>query len=250
MLPPVPKTKSSEVTDIINSAVPTGSISEFQYFRCKRLLNDVKETEPLDWVLLSNSIIEMYFDNPVLAHQFAQEVLKISNSVSILSNLYFVFLSSVDFSSANENIDKIISLSSKQNLPLESFIPIDFKPITYFLDGILNDDLNYYKRFKKEDFNEFIQFFEIKNKLEIDSSVLKHIGSILFKCFNSRNVRCRKYEYSFIDDEFLILLYVDRSFDEIDVMNSEIFSRCYDEGLIDELNKLSYFIIPYEVGVD
>ncbi|MCB2301287.1 hypothetical protein LGR50_00770, partial [Acinetobacter baumannii] len=165
-------------------------------------------------------IIEMYFDNPVLAHQYAREVLKISNSVSILSNLYFVFLSSVDFSSANENIDKIISLCSKQNLPLESFIPIDFKPITYFLDGILNDDLNYYKRFKKEDFNEFIQLFEIKNKLEIDSSVLKHIGSILFKCFNSRNVRCRKYEYSFIDDEFLILLYVDRSFDEIDAMNS------------------------------
>ncbi|MDP7800240.1 hypothetical protein, partial [Acinetobacter baumannii] len=230
MFPPVPKTKSSEVTDIINSAVPTGSISEFQYFRCKRLLNDIKETEPLDWFLLSNSIIEMYFDNPVLAHQYAREVLKISNSVSILSNLYFVFLSSVDFSSANENIDKIISLCSKQNLPLESFIPIDFKPITYFLDGILNDDLNYYKRFKKEDFNEFIQFFEIKNKLEIDSRVLKHIGSILFKCFNSRNVRCRKYEYSFIDDEFLILLYVDRSFDEIDAMNSEIFSKCYDEG--------------------
>ncbi|MFW2750571.1 hypothetical protein ACN6QM_18695, partial [Acinetobacter baumannii] len=51
MLPPVPKTKSSEVTDIINSAVLTGSISEFQYFRCKRLLNDIKETEPLDWFL-------------------------------------------------------------------------------------------------------------------------------------------------------------------------------------------------------
>ncbi|CAM0799452.1 hypothetical protein MASRES_GEN12912_17560 [Acinetobacter baumannii] len=33
-------------------------------------------------------------------------------------------------------------------------------------------------------------------------------------------------------------------------MNSEIFSKCYDEGSIDELNKLSYFIIPYEVGVD
>ncbi|MFW2730452.1 hypothetical protein ACN6Q6_10385, partial [Acinetobacter baumannii] len=66
MLPPVPKTKSSEVTDIINSAVLTGSISEFQYFRCKRLLNDIKETEPLDWFLLSNSIIEMYFDNPIL----------------------------------------------------------------------------------------------------------------------------------------------------------------------------------------
>ncbi|MEF3811311.1 hypothetical protein NCU84_19010, partial [Acinetobacter baumannii] len=112
------------------------------------------------------------------------------------------------------------------------------------------DDLNYYKRFKKEDFNEFLQIFEIKNKLDIDSRVLKHIGSILYKCFNSRNVRCRKYEYSFIDDEFLILLYVDRSFDEIDAMNSEIFSKCYDEGLIDELNKLSYFIIPYEVGVD
>ncbi|MBP1433941.1 hypothetical protein J0A80_11045, partial [Acinetobacter baumannii] len=51
MLPPVPKTKSSEVTDIINSAVLTGSISEFQYFRCKRLLNDIKETEPLDWLV-------------------------------------------------------------------------------------------------------------------------------------------------------------------------------------------------------
>ncbi|MFH4263739.1 hypothetical protein WAJ43_23110, partial [Acinetobacter baumannii] len=83
------KTKSSEVTDIINSAVLTGSISEFQHFRCKRLLNDIKETEPLDWYLLSNSIIEMYFDNPILAHQYAREVLKISNSVSILSNLYF-----------------------------------------------------------------------------------------------------------------------------------------------------------------
>lgn len=250
MLPPVPKTKSSEVTDIINSAVPTGALSEFQYFRCKRLLHDVKETVPLDWFLLSNSIVEMYFDNPIVAHQLAQKVLEISNSVSVLSNLYFIFLSSVDFSRANENMDKIYSLCNKQNLPFESFIPVDFKPLTFFLNGVLSDDLDHYKKFNDEVFNEFIQFVEIKNKLEIDSGTLNYIGLIVFKCFKSRNVRCRKYEYSFVDDDFLIMLYVDRSFDEIDAMNSEIFSRCYDEGLIDELNKLSYFVIPYEVGVD
>jgi hypothetical protein len=51
-------------------------------------------------------------------------------------------------------------------------------------------------------------------------------------------------EYSYVEEELLITIHVNKSIEEISNLNTLIAKRCYQAGLLDELNKLSYMVLP------
>lgn len=249
MTTPQPKTKAKELIEIVNNAVSDASLSEFQYQRCRRLLSSIRGECPLDWVLTIEATIEMYANNPVQSLRIATEVLDISQSVTSLRNIYFIFINCQALGRANETIERIVEMCQKQNIDPVCYLPKNFKVLSYFLTGSVDEAA--FEAFAG-DLEHSYDYAELKmasENLGLCNIAMKKISDIVERCFSDFSVRCRKFEYSYIHDEFLTMLYIDESFETIRELNSEIFSRCYDNGLHEELLKISYFVLPFDKEV-
>ena len=242
---PLKNKKTLEITSIIDIGVMNGEISPTQYFRVMSALNAVRQIYSWDFIAAAECSIEMYAGNTHKSFAIARTLLESSN-VSYVAHAYFVFINTTAMLLANKTIERIEELCEKQNLEFEKYLPLDFKPISYFLTGFMNKLTN--KRFTEgsEYAEQIIELNEINIHLNIDSSRLKKIGEIVFYTFMDNNVRCRRLEHSFIDGELLILLHVQTNYKHLQEINSLIFDKCYQAGLSEDLLKLSYFIVPYK----
>jgi hypothetical protein len=51
-------------------------------------------------------------------------------------------------------------------------------------------------------------------------------------------------EYSYFEEDLFISIHVNKSLEEISHINTLIAKRCYQAGLLEDLNKISYMVLP------
>ncbi|MDR8300247.1 hypothetical protein FPK64_21705, partial [Acinetobacter baumannii] len=81
---------------------------------------------------------------------------------------------------------------------------------------------------------------DINDRLDISENDFKKISSIIKNTVLKNNARVLNHDYSFIDEEFLLLIYINKPVKEIMKINEEIIELCFKEGLLTAFNKISY----------
>lgn len=250
MSKPLPKTKQAEIIELINEAVVTGTLSEFQFHRIVRQLKSIEKEVQEDWNELILAIANMYFDRPNVASLHAHKVLALTNSINILVHLYFIFLNTWELHQATVTVRRIVELAKLQNLIPTGHMPKDFNILQFYLGGSLDELYEYKFLYSPEAAKDLQQLKDAQQELQISDNDLGEIAKIVSEKLLAENIRCRKTEFSYIDGEFLVLMYIDRPFEQIRKLNKMVFLECYKQGLATQLNLLSYYFVPYDPEVD
>ncbi|MGV5004819.1 hypothetical protein ACVCFZ_05085 [Acinetobacter variabilis] len=243
MRPPIPKTKVDEIKEILNNANHDSLLSEFKYARCIRILADIQPFSSEDQVNMFRSIVELYAGNLLKAKKIALKNYEISNDLQVLRNAVFVFQNTMALDWVVRTMGKIANISRKLNIDFKESLPESYE-LSYFLSGNLDLAHSYYESME---INTLLRDLEmIQKTLDISNESLKSILQVVHKVFINSKYRYNFLEYSYIEEEFLLTIYLFNSHEEVWQLNMEIADQCYQAGLLDELNKISYFFLPSE----
>lgn len=242
MVKPAPLKKIEELGLLLNGVNTSGVISEFQYARFSRLLRESKETTPTEWWNMMKSLVEVYADNLEEAKTFAEYNLSSSESLQILRNAHFVFNRTFSLENAVRAVEKIAHITNKLGKDLKENLPQSFE-LDYLLTGNIRK-LNFQPYEEKAPIIDF--FAEMQKQLEITDEALAAISNIVHEVILSFKAQCFMMEYSYIDEEFLLVIYIKKAFSVISDINTTITYRCLEAGLLDDFNKISYLFLPYD----
>ena len=241
MPPPIPKTKVDEIREVINNAKLGDTLSEFKYTRCLRLLNDIQSFTAQDQLNMYRSIIELYVGNCREAKSLALINLADSENFQVLRNCAFIFQQVLALDLVVNTMEKIIEVSNRLNINPGETLPPGYE-LNYLLSGNLGKGEIYTRSNNLE--KELQGFFMIQQNIEISDEVLNEVLQIVHGVTIENNIQCTYVEYSYVEEELLITIHVNKSIEEISNLNTLIAKRCYQAGLLDELNKLSYMVLP------
>ncbi|QDJ91881.1 hypothetical protein [Acinetobacter haemolyticus] len=244
---PVPKTKMDELGELVNNFEPNEILGEFKYARCLRLLDSSKRTTPKDLWAIMKGLVELSANNLLAANESAQYVLANTKNFKLLRNSIYIFAHTFDMENACKAIGKIVDLAELQKLEYKNLLPMDLglefllngeigKPDSYFYSQAVNvNNLEY---------NEYWQ--DIYEELDISEQEFKKISLLIKIIVFKHNARCLILDYSYLDEEFLLLIYVDKPVEEIIKINEELFEACFHNDLLNAFNKISYTFVPYD----
>ncbi len=241
MLPPVPKTKVDEIKDIISNTKLGDIISEFKYARCLRLLGDIQSFTAQDQLNMYKSIVELYAGNCREAKSLALKNLNESDDPHVLRNAIFIFQQVLALDLVVSAIEKIAKISNRLKID-----PIEAIPSGYQLNFLLSGNL--------EKANVYITSDELEGEVKhlrliqktigITDKALLEILQIVHGIIIENNIQCVYVEYSYVEEELLVTIHVNKSVEEISELNTAIIKACYRAGLLDDLNKISYMVLP------
>lgn len=238
---PVPKTKVDELKGIISNSKSGETFSEFKYARCLRLLNDIRSFTPQDQLNMYRSIIELYVGNCREAKSLALVNLNESENFQVLRNCAFVFQQILALDLVVETMEKIIEVSNRLNInPKETLEP--GYQLNYFLSGNMEKGEGYFTSNDSEKL--FESFFRMRQTIDISDKALNEVLQIVHGVTLENNIQCICVEYSYVEEELFITIHVNKSIEEISNLNTMVAKRCYQSGLLDDLNKVSYMILP------
>ncbi|ENV94148.1 hypothetical protein F937_03552 [Acinetobacter calcoaceticus ANC 3680] len=246
MKTPIPKTKMDELGSLINSFKPYEVLSEFNYVRCMRLLDSSKQTAPKDLWHVMKGLIELNANNLSEANVAALYVLNNSNNFSCLRNAIYIFNHTFDFDNVCKTVDKIVRLIEIQKMDSKGILPKDLGLI-FLLNGELwAKDSSFYCEAVINNCSEHHHVLvDINGQLDISENDFKKISCIIKSTVFKNNARVLNHDYSFIDEEFLFLIYINQPIKEIMKINEEIIELCFKEGLLTAYNKISYTFVPF-----
>lgn len=251
MKPPIPKTKMDELGLLINSFKPNEVLSEFNYARCMRLLDSSEQVAPKDLWHVMKGLIELNANNLSAANDAAVYALEISNNFSCLRNSIYIFNQTFDHENSCKAVDKIVKLIEIQKMDPKGILPNDLG-VGFLLNGELwGKDSSFYSESvvsNSPDYHNILA--DINEQLDISEKDFKMISSIIKNTVLKNNARVLKSDYSFIEEEFLLLIYINRSIKEIIKINEEIIEACFKEGLLIPFNKISYTFVPYSEALN
>ncbi|KQQ77221.1 hypothetical protein [Acinetobacter sp. Leaf130] len=247
MSQPVPLKKIDELVLLLTELKPAEILSEFKYARCNRLLNEAKSITPEDWWLMCKSLVELYANNLIVADKLANEIFLNSNDLKVLRNLHYIFNQTFNYVKAVEVNEKIINISRKLNLELRETLPTWIE-LEFFLSG--NIDKSDLFKHDHEIHKVFLHLKLIQDELEISKTSLIAILEIVHNIILNSGSKCQSVEYSYIEEEFLVTVFIDKDFKTISDLNKLLARKCYASGLLDELNKVSYLFLPFDESVD
>lgn len=241
MLPPIPKTKVDEIRDIIGNTKLGDVFSEFKYARCLRLLNDIQSFTPQDQLNMYKSIVELYVGNCYEAKLLALKNLEDSEDFQVLRNCAFIFQQVLALDLVVSAMEKIIETSNKLNMS-----PIETLPSGYELNYLLSGNLEKGEIYAISNNcgKEFEGFFRIRQAIEVSNKALSDVFQIVHSVIIESNIQCVYVEYSYVEEELLVTIHVNKSLEEISELNIKIAKNCYQAGLLDDLNKISYMVLP------
>lgn len=245
MPPSIPKTKADEVKEIINNTLSGDTLSEFNYVRCIRLLKEIELFTAQDQINMLRGILELYVGNLLKAKELALVNYEISNDFQVLRNAIFIFQQVMALDWVVKTMGKLSEISKKVNIDLKESLPPSYE-LSYFLSGNLGLAEDYFKSKEMSTLLEDLRL--IQESLEISDESLKGILQIVHKAVIDNNARYNFLEYSYIDEEFLLTIFLHNSQDEVSQLNAEVAKQCYQSGLLDELNKISYLFLPSGSG--
>ncbi|MEZ2902973.1 hypothetical protein ACBQ24_09540 [Acinetobacter terrestris] len=245
MPPSIPKTKADEVKEIINNTLSGDTLSEFNYVRCIRLLKEIELFTAQDQINMLRGILELYVGNLHKAKELALVNYEISNDFQVLRNAVFIFQQVMALDWVVKTMGRMSEISKKVNIDLKESLPPAYE-LSYFLSGNLSLAEDYFKSKEMSTLLEDLRL--IQESLEISNESLKDILQIVHKAVVDNNARYNFLEYSYIDEEFLLTIFLHNSHNEVSQLNAEVAKQCYQSGLLDELNKVSYLFLPSESG--
>lgn len=241
MLPPIPKTKLDEIRDIISNAKLGDIFSEFKYARCLRLLNDMQPFTARDQLNMYKSIVELYTGNCSEAKSLALRNLEESEDFQVLRNCAFIFQQVLALDLVVSAIEKIIEVSGRLNINPRETLASGYQ-LNYLLSGSLEKGRIYFKIHDLE--KAYEDFCMIQQAIEITNEALNKVLQIAHGVIIENNTQCVYVEYSYVEEELLITIHVNKSMEEIFKLNIMIAKSCYQAGLLDDLNKISYMVLP------
>ncbi|HDV0693815.1 TPA: hypothetical protein RHI32_003599, partial [Acinetobacter baumannii] len=211
-----------------------------------RLLDSSKQTAPKDLWHVMKGLIELNANNLSEANEAALYVLKHSNNFSCLRNAIYIFNHTFDFDNVCKTTDKIVKLIELQKMDSKGILPRDLGLI-FLLNGELwaKDSSFYSEAVFNNSFDHHTVLADINDRLDISENDFKKISSIIKNTVLKNNARVLNHDYSFIDEEFLLLIYINKPVKEIMKINEEIIELCFKEGLLTAFNKISYTFVPY-----
>lgn len=245
MPPSIPKTKADEIKEIISNIPPNNTLSEFNYVRCIRLLKEIEPFTAQDQINMLRGILELYVGNLHKAKELALVNYEISNDFQVLRNAVFIFQQVMALDWVVKTMGRMSEISKKVNIDLKESLPPAYE-LSYFLSGNLSLAEDYFKSKEMSTLLEDLRL--IQESLEISDESLKGILQIVHKAVIDNNARYNFLEYSYIDEEFLLTIFLHNSQDEVSQLNAEVAKQCYQSGLLDELNKISYLFLPSGSG--
>ena len=245
MPPSIPKTKADEIKEIISNIPPNNTLSEFNYVRCIRLLKEIEPFTAQDQINMLRGILELYVGNLHKAKELALVNYEISNDFQVLRNAVFIFQQVLALDWVVKTMGRMSEISKKVNIDLKESLPPAYE-LSYFLSGNLSLAEDYFKSKEMSTLLEDLRL--IQESLEISDESLKGILQIVHKAVIDNNARYNFLEYSYIDEEFLLTIFLHNSQDEVSQLNAEVAKQCYQSGLLDELNKISYLFLPSGSG--
>ncbi|MBC70422.1 MULTISPECIES: hypothetical protein [unclassified Acinetobacter] len=244
---PVPKTKLDELGELVNNFEPNELLSEFKYARCLRLLDASKQATPKDLWSIMKGLVELSANNLKVANESAQYVLANTNNLRLLRNTIYIFAHTFDMENACKAIGKIVDLAELKKLDYKNLLPMDLG-LEFLLNGEIGKPDSYFYsqavNVTNLEHNEYWQ--DINEELEISEQDFKNISLIIKGAVLEHNARCLILDYSYLDEEFLLLIYVDKPIEEIIKINEEIFEECFRKDLLNAFNKISYTFVPYD----
>lgn len=243
MPPFIPKTKADEVVEIINNIKPSEGFSEFKYARCIRLLKEIELFTAKDQFNMMRSLVELNARNLHEAKTLAVKNYETSTDFQVLRNAAYVFQQTMALDWVVKTMEKISYISEKLNIDPKESLPASYE-LSYFLSGNLNLAKNYYEKKEKNSLLEDLQL--IQESLEISNDSLKMILKIVHDAVMANKVRYNSLEYNYIEGDFLLTIFLHNNHDEVSQLNAGVAKKCYQFGLLDELNKISYLFLPSE----
>jgi hypothetical protein len=243
MPPSIPKTKADEIKEIISNIPPNNTLSEFNYVRCIRLLKEIEPFTAQDQLNMLRGFLELYAGNLSKAKELALVNYEISNDFQVLRNTAYIFQQIMALDWVVKTMGRISGISKKMNIDLKESLPQSYG-LSYFLSGNLSLAEDYFKSKETSVLLEDLQI--IQKALEISDKSLRDISLIVHDSVVANSASYESLEYSYIDEEFLLTIFLHNSHDEVSRLNAEVANKCYQAGLLDELNKISYFFLPSE----
>lgn len=241
MLPPIPKTKVDEIRDIIGNAKLGDIFSEFKYARCLRLLNDIQSFTAQDQLNMYKSIVELYTGNCYEAKSLALKNLEESEDFQVLRNCAFIFQQVFALDLVVSAMEKIIEVSGRLSINPRETLASGYQ-LNYFLSGSLEKGGIYFISSDSEE--EYKNFCMIQQAIKITNKALNEVLQIVHGVIIESNAQCVYVEYSYVEEELLITIHVNKSMEEISKLNITIAKSCYQAGFLDDLNKISYMVLP------
>ena len=237
MLPPVPKTRVDEIKDIIGNAKLGDILSEFKYARCLRLLGDIQSFTTQDQLNMYKSIVELYAGNCREAKSLALKNLHESEDFQVLRNCAFIFQQVLALDLVVSAIEKIYQISARLGINPKETLPSGYQ-LNFFLSGNLEKSEIYTVG------GEFDHYHWIQQNIEITDKALFDVLQVVHGVIIENNIQSIYVEYSYFEEELFISMHVNKSLEEISYINTLIAKRCYQAGLLEDLNKISYMVLP------
>lgn len=244
MSKPTPLKKEDELAILLNDVHPSEIIGEFKRARMIRLLNESKvNTQPDRWVMFK-SLIEYYSNNLELANQLSLQNLATSDDLSVLKNLHYIFNNILNIDAATKTVEKIISIANARKIDPNNVMPNDIE-LEFMLNGILRENIERPEFYKQSGL--FRHLLNIQDALKISDDSLKKLSKIVHELVVDKGARLVLSEYSYVDGDFLVVLYINKEFSFIYDLNKTLPKLCIKENLIDDLNKISFYFAPCRV---
>ncbi|WP_433846895.1 hypothetical protein [Acinetobacter proteolyticus] len=251
MKKPVPKTKLDELGELINSFKPNIVLSEFNYARCLKLLDSSKAISPKDKWHVMKGMVELGANRISSANEAAYYVLENSTNFSNLRNAMYILNHTFDLNGVCKTVDKIVGLIELLKIDPKGILPRDLG-LAFLLNGELwLESSSFYSDAVSVNSHKYNYIFkDINEDLGVTEFEFKNILKIIKDRVFAHNLRILFFDYSYLDEEFLLLIYINRTIDEVIEINEEIVGECYKEGLLSAYNKISYTFVPYDEAVN
>lgn len=241
---PIPKTKQQEIYEILEKVGPHELLSEFAYGRCLRLLKSIETLTVQDEYQMLRAFVEHYYNNLAAANAYAEEMCNISTNLRVLRNADYIFRQNMNYPASVSVYNKIAHIGERLNMNIQDVIPSDIElPISLSgkssLIGFNIDLLGNNLSAKVSHLQDIIE------ELDVSSEDLLKLINAIHSTVLELKARCISVEYSYIEDDFLVLIYVNKTFEDIYALNDMVFEKCYENKLTEVLKKVSYYFVPF-----
>ncbi|GEM_PF-6073572 len=245
MTNPKPKTKYEEMADFINGLMPNEVLSEFKYARARKILKSLENIIPEDEYLIFDAIIEVFNNNLLGAYEKAQQASVVSEKILVLDNVLYVYEKVFSLYDSVQVLNKKAVIGKKLGKSLKESV-VDDVELVLTISGKIKEI-----EFEIEELSEH-QKINIKrlqtslNALDMHNEDLYALMKIIHNLLILKNTRCLYTEYCGLQEDLLILIYVDAPIEHIALLNDLLFEECYCKDLLEPLNKISYSFVPFE----